>query len=221
MDEVFELLLVLIRVTVRLVAQDAPLLDVVVERGARVARGAEPQQARGLGGGQRAAPAQQIEQLRREKGQSASPHRQGGELDSERGDERKVQLARAVEKARQRLCPRGCDVVRAGGAALGRQGHRLNAVVTMDQLERRVVPGDCRHHLEVEVTRERLRLLGIQAVAEAHDEDRDVGVAHREVADVGLDLDDVADELVMGVRVEPVILADVRGPVESRAVDVA
>src|SRR5206468_2392345 len=98
-DEVFELLFVLIRVTVRLVAQDAPLLDVVVERGARVARGAEPQQARGLGGGQRAAPAQQIEQLRREKGQSASPHRQGGELDSERGDERKVQLARAVEKA--------------------------------------------------------------------------------------------------------------------------
>src|SRR5947207_1267947 len=131
-DEVFELLLVLVRVTVRLVAQDAPLLDVVVESSARVARGAEPKHARGFGGGQRAAPAQQVEQLRREKGQSASPHRQGGELDSERRDERKVQLACAVEKARQRLRPCGCDVVRAGGAALGRQGHRFDAVIAMD-----------------------------------------------------------------------------------------
>src|SRR5229473_4265911 len=70
-DEVFELLHVLIRVAVSLVAQHAPLLDEVVERGTRVACGAESQQARGLGGGQRAAPAQQVEQLRREKGKTA------------------------------------------------------------------------------------------------------------------------------------------------------
>src|SRR5229473_7255903 len=70
-DEVFELLLVLIRIAVRLVAQHAPLLNEVVERGSRVACGAESQQARGLGSGQRAAPAQQVEQLRREKGKTA------------------------------------------------------------------------------------------------------------------------------------------------------
>src|SRR5205807_3162283 len=73
-DEVLELFLVLIRVTVRLVPQDAPLLDVVVERRARVACRAEPQQARGFGGRQRPAPSQQVEQLRREKGKSAPPH---------------------------------------------------------------------------------------------------------------------------------------------------
>src|SRR5712691_10126701 len=97
-DEVFELLFVLIHVPVRLVTQHAPLLDEVVERGARVACGAESQQARGPGGGERAAPAQQVEQLRRQKGKSALSHCEGGELDSERRDERKVQLAGAVEQ---------------------------------------------------------------------------------------------------------------------------
>ena len=91
----------------------------------------------------------------------------------------------------------------------------------MDELERRVVSGDRRHHLEVEVARKRLRLLGIQAVAEAHDQDCDAGVARREVTHIGLDLDDVADELVVGVRVEPVMLPDVRRHVEPRTVDVA
>src|SRR2546423_14979271 len=110
-DEVFELLLVLIRVTVGLVSQDAPLLDVVVERRARVTCRAEPQQPRGFGSRQRAAPSQQVEQLRREKGKAASPPRTSRQLDPERWEERKVQLARAVEKVRLRLRPRGRDVV--------------------------------------------------------------------------------------------------------------
>ena len=125
-----------------------------------------------------------------------------------------MQLARAVEKVRQRLRPRGRDVVRAGRAAPGRKRQSLDAVVAMDELDCRIMRGDRRHDLEVEVARKRLGFLRIQAVAETHDEDRDVGIARREVAHVGLDLDDVADELVVGVRVEPVILANVRGQVE-------
>ena len=118
-DEVLQLLLVLIRVAVRLVPQDAPLLDEVVECGARVARGAESQQASGLGGGKRAAPAQEVEQLRRKKGESAPPHREGGQLDPERRDERKVQLAGAVEQRGQRLAaPAGAMLYAPAGPRL-------------------------------------------------------------------------------------------------------
>ena len=91
----------------------------------------------------------------------------------------------------------------------------------MDELERRVVADDSRHDLEVEIASQRLWLVRVEAVGEAHREDRDVGVAQREVADVGLDLDDVAHELVTRVGVEPVVFAQTGRQVEPGAVDVA
>jgi hypothetical protein len=105
------------------------------------------------------------------------------------------------------------------GAALGGQHHRLNAVVAMDQLKGRVVAHHRRHHLEVQVARQRLRLVRVEAVREAQGEDRDVGVADGEVAHVRLDLDDVAHELVAGVAVEAVVFAEPGREVEARSVD--
>src|SRR5467141_1850795 len=63
-NEVLELLLVLICVPVRLVAEDAPLLDEVFERGPGIARGSEAQLAGRLRRGEGASPTQQIEELR-------------------------------------------------------------------------------------------------------------------------------------------------------------
>src|SRR5438067_11197701 len=91
----------------------------------------------------------------------------------------------------------------------------------MDELDRRVVADHRWHHLEVEVPGKRLRLVWVQAVAEPQGEDGDMRIAHREVARIGLDLDDVAHELVPRVDVEAVILAQACREVEPRAVHVA
>src|SRR5439155_5358454 len=75
-DEVLQLFLVLVGVPVGLVAEDAPLLDEVLESGAGVAPGAEAELACGLGRRERAAPAQQVEQLRREERDARLPDRE-------------------------------------------------------------------------------------------------------------------------------------------------
>src|SRR6266576_988433 len=64
-NEVLELLLVLVRVAVRRVTEDAALLDEILEGGGRVSGGAETKLARGLGHRKRAAPAEQVKELRR------------------------------------------------------------------------------------------------------------------------------------------------------------
>src|SRR5579864_2800777 len=64
-DEVLELLLVLVPVAIRRVAQDASLLGEILEGGPRVPLGPEAKLARGFGRRKRATPAQQVEQLRR------------------------------------------------------------------------------------------------------------------------------------------------------------
>src|SRR5437867_13075237 len=64
-DEVLELLLVLVGVPVGLVAENSPLLNEVLERGAGVARRPEPELARRFGRGQRAAPPQEVEEIGR------------------------------------------------------------------------------------------------------------------------------------------------------------
>ncbi|TMF37884.1 MAG: hypothetical protein E6I30_03390 [Chloroflexi bacterium] len=63
MYEVLELLLVLVYAVVGLIAQHAPVLDEVLESGARVPCRAESELAGRLGGGKRPSPAQQVQQL--------------------------------------------------------------------------------------------------------------------------------------------------------------
>ncbi len=76
----------------------------------------------------------------------------------------------------------------------------------MDELERRIVARDRRDDFEVEVASERLGLLRVEAVGKAEHNYRNLGIAQREIADVGLDLDDVAHELVARVGVQAVVL---------------
>jgi len=132
-----------------------------------------------------------------------------------------MQLARAVEKVRQRHASRRRDVVRAGRAALGRQAKRFDAVIAMGELERGVVARHRWHQLQVEVLGERLRLVSVEAVAESQHEDVDARVASGEVVHVGLDLDVVAHELMARVAVEAVVLAQSRRQVDSRSVHMA
>src|SRR5450759_2677585 len=66
-DEVLQLLLVLVRVAIGRVAQDAALLGEVLEGGARVTFGSEAKLTRGFDGREGASPAQQVEQLRRKE----------------------------------------------------------------------------------------------------------------------------------------------------------
>ncbi len=132
-----------------------------------------------------------------------------------------MELARGVEERRQRLSP-GCgDVVCAGRPPLRREVKGLDAVVAMNQLQDGVVPGHRRHELEVEVPGQRLGLVRVKAVAEAERQQIDAGVAVGEVRYVRLDLDDVANELVLRVRIEPVVLAKVGLQVGTRSVHVA
>src|SRR6266850_7695968 len=174
--EVLELLLVLVSVAVGRIAKDATLLDEVLERGARVSRGTEAKLAGGLGHGQRAAPAEEVKELRREKCHPGLSNGESRQLEPDWREQRRVQLACGVEQLGQRLWPWRGDVVSAGGPSLGRQRHRLDAVVAVDQLERRVVAGHGRDHLEVQVAGERLRLVRVQAVGKAQHEGADVGV---------------------------------------------
>jgi hypothetical protein len=131
-----------------------------------------------------------------------------------------VKLAGRVEQRGKRLVARRGDVVGAGRPALGRKHHRLDAVVTVDQLDRGVVPDHGRHHFEVEVASERLRLIRVEAVADSEREDRDVRVADAEVAHIRLDLHDVAHELVSRVGVESMVLTQAGRQVETRPVHV-
>ena len=94
----------------------------------------------------------------------------------------RMQLAGGVKQFRQRLSSGGGDVVRAGRPALGGQQHRLDAVVPVDELYGRVVPGGCGHDLEVEVARQRLRFLRVEAVAEPQHQHGDARVTACEVA---------------------------------------
>jgi len=64
-DEVLELLLVLVCVPVWFVAEHSPLLDEILKRGLRVARGAKAQLAGGFRRRQASPPADQVEELRR------------------------------------------------------------------------------------------------------------------------------------------------------------
>src|SRR5450756_565321 len=111
-DEVLQLLLVLVRVAIGRVAQHAALLGEVLEGGARVTFGPEAKLARGFGSREGASPAQQVEQLRREEGDPRLAHRECRQLESERGEQRSVQLARGIEELGERLRPRCGDVVR-------------------------------------------------------------------------------------------------------------
>ena len=106
-----------------------------------------------------------------------------------------MQLARGVEKCRQRLSALSGDVVGAGRPPLGREVKGLDTVVTMNQLQDGVVPGHCRHELEVEVPGQRLGLVWVEAVAETQRQEIDAGVAVGEVGYVRLDFDDVANEI--------------------------
>jgi len=130
-----------------------------------------------------------------------------------------MQLAGGIEKFRKRLSSGGGDVIGAGRPALGSESKRLHAVVAVDHLQRRVVTRDRRHQLEIEVSRQRLGLIRVEAVAETQRQQVDAGVSDREVGDIGLHLDDVADELVLRVGVETMVLAQAGGQVEPRAVD--
>jgi hypothetical protein len=91
----------------------------------------------------------------------------------------------------------------------------------MRELEGRIEPGHGRHDLEVQVPGQGLRLVSVEAIPETKHEDVDAGVACGEVGDVGLDLDDVAYELVARVAVEAVVLAQAGRQVDPRPVDVA
>ena len=93
MDEVLELLLVLVDAVIGFVAQHAPVLDEVLESGAGVARGTKAKLASGLGCRQGASPAQQVEQLGREKGDARPADGQRGEAEPERREQRGMQLA--------------------------------------------------------------------------------------------------------------------------------
>src|ERR1700693_1182613 len=195
-DEVLQLLFVLVRVAIGRVAQDAALLSEVLERRASVACGTEAKLARGFGRRQRASPAQQVEELRRQERDACFADRKCGELETYGREQWSVQLPGGIEELGQRLRTRRGDVVRAGRSALGRQDHRLDAVVSVDELQRGIVACDRRHPLEVEVPGERLRFVGVQAVGESEGQDVDVGVSQPKVADVRLDLHDVAYELM-------------------------
>src|SRR5205807_2854689 len=128
-----ELLLVLVGVTVGLIAKDATLLDEVLERGASVAPGAEAQLARGLGGGERASPPQQVEQLRRKRRNPSLAKGECRDTETVRGQQRGVELACRVEQRGERFVARRRDVVRTSGSALGGYHHRLDAVVAVDE----------------------------------------------------------------------------------------
>src|SRR5712691_9717716 len=66
-DEILQLLLVLVCVAVGRVAEDASLLDEVFERGARVSLGTKAELARSFGHRERAAPAEEVKELRRKE----------------------------------------------------------------------------------------------------------------------------------------------------------
>src|SRR2546425_6048755 len=112
MDEVLELLLVLVGVAVGFVAKDAALLDEVLERGACVARGTEAQLAGGLGGGERPTPAQEVQQLRRQRSNPGPPESARRDTATARGQQRGVELACRVERRVESFGARRREVVR-------------------------------------------------------------------------------------------------------------
>src|SRR5260370_3352246 len=97
-DEVFELLLVLIRVAIGLVPEHSSLLDEVVKRRLGVAGGSEAELARGFRDGKGATPAQEVQQLRGQGGQSAASQAKYGQLQPDRREQRRVQLACGVQQ---------------------------------------------------------------------------------------------------------------------------
>src|SRR5216684_1680674 len=187
-DEVLELLLVLVGMPVGFVPEDAALLDEVFEGRPRVPRGSEAQLSSGLRRGQGPAPAKEIHELRRQGRQPALSQRKRCQLETDRRQQRCMELARGVEERRQRLRAGRGDVVRTGRPALGGEVEGFDAVVAMDQLQSGVVTRNGGHELEIEVSGEWLRLVRIEAVAETQSEQIDARVADGEVRDVRLDL---------------------------------
>src|ERR1700676_872718 len=135
-DEVLQLFLVLIRIAVGRVALHAALLGEVLERGPRVSLRAKAELASCFRRRQRATPAQQVEELRRQERDAGLADRERGQLETEGGKQRSMQLARRIDELREGLRTRRRDVVRTGWTALGREDYRRHAVVSMDQLQR-------------------------------------------------------------------------------------
>src|SRR5216684_7040535 len=102
-DEVLQLFLVLVGVPVGLIAEHASLLDEVLKRRSRVPGGAEAQLPGGFCSRQRPAPTKQIHELWGKRRQPAPPQRKRGELETDGGQHRGMELARGVKKCRQRL----------------------------------------------------------------------------------------------------------------------
>ena len=95
-----------------------------------------------------------------------------------------MELSGGIEQRAERFVARRSDVVRAARPAPGREHHRVDAVVAVNQLQRRVVADHGRHDLEVQISRQGLRLVGIEAVGETQGEDRDARIADREITDI-------------------------------------
>src|SRR6267142_727394 len=82
-----------IRLALSVLGRQPTLLDEVLERGARVSRGTEAKLAGGLGHGQRAAPAEEVKELRREKRHPGLSNGESRQLEPDWREQRRVQLA--------------------------------------------------------------------------------------------------------------------------------
>src|ERR1700682_2261623 len=128
-DEILQLLFVLVRVAVGRIAHHAALLGEVLEGRTRVSFGPKAELASCFRRRQRASPAQQVQELRREERDTSLADRKRGQLETEGGKQGSVQFSRGIQELRQRLMTRRRDVVRAGGPALGGGDHRRPAGV--------------------------------------------------------------------------------------------
>src|ERR1700737_715225 len=145
MDEVLQLFFVLIRLVVWRVAVNAALLNEVLARNHRIARGAKSKLGCGLGGRKRTAPSQYVEELWRQKSDPSPADCERGQPKTDRREQWRVQLASGIEQLRERLRRRRRDVVRTRRASPRRQVHGLDAVVAVDELQRGGVSGHGRH----------------------------------------------------------------------------
>jgi len=108
--------------------------------------------------------------------------------------ERGVQLGGGIEEPGQRQRPRGGNVVDAGAAPHDSGDQGRDAVVAVDQLHRGIKTHHSRHHFEIQISCQGLRVVRVQAVGEAEGDHGRGLVSHPEVEGERFHLGHVSDE---------------------------